>query len=103
MNIAHREPNAEMLRRQAAQLRGRVVLMSHQAQSAHLASSLSCCDVLAAAYWHALRIDPENPKDPARDRFILSKGHAAMAIYSALAYRGFFSLDLLDTYTKDGG
>lgn len=103
MNMALREPNAELLRLKAAELRGRVVLMSHQAQSAHLASSLSCCDVLAAAYWHALRIDPAKPKDPARDRFILSKGHAAMAIYTTLAYRGFFPVEMLDTYNKDGG
>jgi transketolase len=103
MNVALREPNVEKLKRQAAELRGRVVLMSHQAKSAHLASSLSCCDILAAAYWHALRIDPAHPDDPKRDRFILSKGHAAMAIYATLAFRGYFPLDLLETYTKDGG
>ncbi|GIL00703.1 MAG: transketolase [Alphaproteobacteria bacterium] len=103
MNVTSREPNTELLRRRAAELRGRVVLMSHQAKSAHLASSLSCCDVLAAAYWHVLRIDPSRPDDPRRDRFILSKGHAAMALYSTLAYRGFYSVDLLDTYTRDGG
>ena len=103
MTMASNGPDIGMLQRRAAELRGRVVLMSHQAKSAHLASSLSCCDVLAAAYWHALKIDPANPKDPARDRFILSKGHAAMAIYSTLAYRGFFPIELLDTYTKDGG
>ncbi|QCI63182.1 transketolase [Phreatobacter stygius] len=103
MNMVLREPNAEMLRRKAAELRGRVVLMSHQAQSAHLASSLSCCDVLAAAYWHALRIEPSKPNDPTRDRFILSKGHAAMAIYTTLAFRGFFPVEKLDTYNQDGG
>lgn len=103
MNVTSREPNTELLRRRAAELRGRVVLMSHQAKSAHLASSLSCCDVLAAAYWHVLRIDPSRPDDPRRDRFILSKGHAAMALYATLAYRGYYSVDLLDTYTRDGG
>lgn len=103
MNVVLKEPNVEKLKRQAAELRGRVVLMSHAAKSAHLASSLSCCDILAAAYWHAARIDPANPADPKRDRFILSKGHAAMALYATLAFRGYFPLDLLDTYTKDGG
>ena len=55
----------------AARLRGRVIEISHAAQAAHLASALSCCDILAAAYWHSLRIDPKRPEDPLRDRFIL--------------------------------
>lgn len=95
-------PPAGELERAAARLRGRVIEMSHRAQAAHLASSLSCCDVLAAAYWHALRLDPARPDDPLRDRFILSKGHAAAALYAALAFRGFFDPALLDTYCEDG-
>ena len=91
------------LKQKAAQLRGQVVQMSHAAQAAHLASSLSCCDVLAAAYWHVLNIDPSQPKDPLRDRFILSKGHAAAALYSALAFKGFFSVAELNTFCEDGG
>jgi transketolase len=91
------------LKQKAAQLRGQVVQMSHAAQAAHLASSLSCCDVLAAAYWHVLNIDPSQPKDPLRDRFILSKGHAAAALYSALAFKGFFPLAELNTFCEDGG
>ncbi len=87
----------------AARLRGRVVEMSHAAQAAHLASALSCCDILAAAYWHALRIDPKKPEDPLRDRFILSKGHAAAALYAALAFRGYYDEAVLDTYCQDGG
>ena len=77
--------------------------MSHLAQAAHLASSLSCCDILTAAYWHVLRIDPGRPKDPLRDRFILSKGHAATALYAALAFKGFFPVAELATYCEDGG
>ncbi|MDO8423078.1 MAG: transketolase [Parvibaculum sp.] len=87
----------------ARRLRGKVIEMSHAAGSAHLGSSLSCCDIVAAAYWHVLRIDPTNPKNELRDRFILSKGHAATTIYSALAFRGFYPEHLLETYTKDGG
>ena len=90
------------LKLQAAKLRMRVIEMSHKAQAAHLASALSCCDIVTAAYWHALRIDPKNSKDPLRDRFILSKGHAATALYAALAFKGFFPEDLLDTYCQDG-
>jgi transketolase len=97
------EPDVEALKRQAAELRGQVIWMSHKTGAAHLASCLSAIDVMTAAYWHALRIDPTNPTDPLRDRFILSKGHAAMALYSTLAFRGYFSRDLLDTYNQDGG
>ncbi len=91
------------LKRRAAQLRGQVVQMSHAAQAAHLASSLSCCDIIAAAYWGVLNIDPQRPRDPLRDRFILSKGHAATALYSALAFKGFFPVEELQTYCQNGG
>lgn len=96
-------PDVAALKRQAAELRGEVIGMSHKTGSAHLASCLSCIDILTAAYWHALRIDPANPNDDARDRFILSKGHAAMAIYATLAHRGYFPRELLATYNTDGG
>jgi transketolase len=95
-------PNADTLEKVAARLRGQVIEMSHLAKSAHLGSSLSCCDVIAAAYWRVLRIDPADPKASNRDRFILSKGHAATALYAALAFRGFFDPALLETYTHDG-
>jgi len=87
----------------AAFLRGCIIRMSHSARTPHLGSCLSCVDILVAAYWHALRIDPVEAASSDRDRFILSKGHAAMALYSALAYRGFFSPNLLQTYNTDGG
>ena len=96
-------PDIASLQKQAATLRGRVIDMSHAAQAAHLASSLSCCDIVTAAYWHVLRIDPRQPNDPLRDRFILSKGHAAAALYAALALRGFFPVAELATYCEDGG
>ncbi|NBT14571.1 MAG: transketolase, partial [Planctomycetia bacterium] len=86
----------------AARIRARVVEMSHVAETPHLGSSLSCVDMLVAAYWTALRVDPNNPLDPDRDRFILSKGHAATALYATLAERGFFDPKLLDTYNEDG-
>ncbi len=96
-------PDTARLATAAARLRGQVIAMSHQAGSAHLASALSCCDILAAAYWDVCRIDPVHPSDPLRDRFILSKGHAATALYAALAFRGFFPEALLDTFCADGG
>lgn len=86
----------------ARRVRGKVVEMSHQAKAPHLGSSLSCVDILVAAYWAAARIDPQNPHDPNRDRVILSKGHAAAALYATLAYRGFFSPNLLEQYNVAG-
>ena len=83
-------------------IRGCVVRMSHKARTAHLASALSCVDILVAAYWGVLAIDPARPDDPARDRLILSKGHAATALYATLAYRGFFPTNVLDSYTVAG-
>jgi transketolase len=77
--------------------------MSHAAETPHLASALSCVDILVAVYWGALRIDPTRPLDPGRDRFILSKGHAATALYATLACRGFFEETMLDQYNADGG
>ncbi|MGP1397585.1 MAG: transketolase [Inquilinaceae bacterium] len=96
-------PDVEGLRAQAACIRGRIVEMCHASRSAHLGSSLSCVDILTAAYWHVLNIDPKTPDDPNRDRFILSKGHAAMAIYATLAMRGYFPEDELATYNQDNG
>ena len=86
----------------ARRIRARVVEMSNVAETPHLGSSLSCVDMLVAAYWGVLRIDPQKPLDPDRDRFILSKGHAATALYVTLAERGFFDPKLLDTYNEDG-
>ena len=83
-------------------IRSKVLEMDYKADVAHLASALSCVDILAVLYWKILRISPENPKDSNRDRFILSKGHAAMALYAALAYKGFFQESLLDTFGKQG-
>lgn len=86
----------------ARHIRGRLVEISHKARTPHLGSSLSCVDILVAAYWAVLAIDPQNPDNPDRDRLILSKGHAAPALYLALAYRGFFPKELLDSYAQPG-
>lgn len=91
------------LRAIAARLRADVVSMSHTAETPHLASALSCVDILTAAYWRVLRLDPNEPGAPQRDRFILSKGHAATALYATLAGRGFFPRSLIDEYNTAGG
>src|SRR2546423_373379 len=84
------------------EIRGRLVQMSHDAGTPHLGSALSCVDILVAAYWNILRIDPKTPGDQHRDRFILSKGHAATALYAILARRGFFPEKLLDSFAQEG-
>lgn len=91
------------LRKIASQMRYQIVEMSKTGKAPHLGSSLSCVDVIAAAYYTFLRIDPRDPMHRLRDRFILSKGHAISTLYAVLANRGFFPLDLLKTFNKDGG
>lgn len=86
----------------ARELRARTVLTSHRTGTPHLASCLSCVDILTAAYFHALRIDPARPADEGRDRFILSKGHGAPALFQVLALRGFYPLSRLADYGQDG-
>lgn len=87
----------------ARRIRAKLVEQSHRAKAPHLGSALSCVDLLVAAYWTTLRIDPAYPDDPNRDRFILSKGHAATALYVTLAMRGFFPEELLETFGRPGG
>jgi len=76
--------------------------MSHAAGTPHLGSALSCVDILVAAYWNVLDIDPSDPEAPDRDRFILSKGHAASALYAVLAERDFFPKAWLDSFARHG-
>jgi len=94
-------PAIDQLQQVARQIRRRVVQMSHDGKAPHLGSALSCVDILAAAYWGGLAVDPENPSGPDRDRLILSKGHAAMALYATLARRGFFSEERLGSFNQD--
>lgn len=96
------EPGITELEKIARELRFKLIQMSHKAGTPHLGSALSCIDILVAAYWTTLRIDPQNSCDPLRDRFILSKGHAATALYATLAERGFFSKDLLENFAQHG-
>ena len=89
--------------RTAGRIRAHVLQMACAARAPHVASSLSCVDILVALYFHILRIDPQKPSDPMRDRFILSKGHACSAQYATLAERGFFPVELLREYARNGG
>ena len=92
----------DKLRHLARELRFRTIRTSHLSGTPHLGSCLSCIDLLVYLYWAVLRIDPRNPKDGARDRFILSKGHAAPALFQVLAERGFFAVEDLEQYGSEG-
>ena len=72
----------------------------YNAASGHPGGSLSIADVMAYLYFEEMNIDPKNPKAPDRDRFVLSKGHAAPALYSVLANRGYFPVEALKTLRK---
>ena len=74
----------------ACNMRKNIIEEIFSAQSGHPGGSLSCTDILAVLYNVEMRIDPKNPQDPDRDRFVLSKGHCAPALYAALAQRGYF-------------
>jgi transketolase len=87
----------------ARNVRAHILRMAHASRAPHTASALSCADLLVALYWAILRIDPDDPQDPQRDRVILSKGHASTAQYAALAERGFFTKSVLEEYARDGG
>ena len=87
----------------ASRLRANIIETSSRTGTPHLASCLSCVDLLTALYFSVLRINPKDPKNPDRDRFILSKGHGAMALFHVLALRGFYSESELLSYGEDGG
>lgn len=84
----------------ATKLREDVVRMLLEAKSGHSAGSLGTADIFAALYFHILNIDPKNPKDPKRDRFILSNGHICPILYATLAHKGFFPIEELHTLRK---
>lgn len=93
----------DQLKRFAAEIRSRVVELSHQGKTPHLGSSLSCVDLLTILYQEFLRISRDNPEDPDRDYFFLSKGHAVTALYAILAKLGFFEEnELLTKYAQPG-
>ncbi|MEG0768990.1 MAG: transketolase [Ruthenibacterium sp.] len=81
----------------ACRVRMGIIESTHGAKAGHPGGSLSSAEVFAVLYNHELRIDPKNPKWEQRDRFVLSKGHTAPGLYSALAYRGFFPVQDLPT------
>lgn len=85
----------------ATRMRVSALQMVHRAKASHIASALSICDIVAVLYGQVLHVEPAQPKAAGRDRFILSKGHACVAVYAALAERGFLNPDDLLSYGQD--
>lgn len=86
----------------ALEIRQLIVTTILTTGSGHPGGSLSCVDILASLYFRVLNIDPSNPDNPIRDRFVLSKGHAALGFYSTLAKRGFADESVMKTFRCDG-
>lgn len=84
-------------------IRRSIVRMHARSHTSHVGSALSCVDILVSLYFAVLKIYPKNPDDRNRDKFILSKGHSASALYATLAHRGFFDSIALERYCISGG
>jgi transketolase len=94
IDAAELERLAEIARR----IRVEVIKAVNHARAGHLGGPLSAADMLAALYFHVLRIRPDEPAWPDRDRFILSKGHSSIGLYAAMALRGYFPVEELATF-----
>ena len=90
------------LRHVANEVRKGVVIGTHAAKSGHPGGSLSAADILTYLYFEEMRVNPDDPRWDKRDRFVLSKGHAAPALYAVLALRGFFPFEELATLRHIG-
>lgn len=101
-NLSERYSLVKQLQKRADYLRFRIVETSSKASIPHLGSCLSCVDLLVALYFSKLQINPNVPSACERDRFILSKGHAAPALFQVLAMRGFYPESNLKNYGGDG-
>ncbi|GGF36228.1 transketolase [Subtercola lobariae] len=91
-------PPVRELERLARLVRWHVLNTVTQSKAGHIGGPLSMADLLVALYFSELSIDPEHPDDPERDRFVLSKGHSAIGLYSVLALRGYFPIDELASF-----
>lgn len=94
--------SVDQLKAVATTIRKDIVEMVHLAGSGHPGGSLSAADILATLYFNVMQVDPSDLKNPDRDRFVLSKGHAAPVLYSTLARRGYFDVEALKSLRKTG-
>jgi len=84
-------------------IRKKTLKMVFSANASHIGSALSIVDILTVLYFKILSINPKNPWSEDRDRFILSKGHGCSSLYATLALKGFFSKEILNTFSLNGG
>lgn len=84
-------------------IRKDIIELVYHASSGHPGGSLSITDILTYLYFEELKVNPENPKNPERDRLVLSKGHCAPALYSALMEKGFFDKINIETFRQVNG
>lgn len=94
--------NTLELQKMAVEVRKGIIDGVHSAKAGHPGGSLSAADIFTYLYFEEMNIDPKNPKDPNRDRFVLSKGHTAPGLYSALAHKGYFPVEDLLTLRHIG-
>ena len=87
----------------AARVRSLAMDEVYTAGAGHIGGSLSIADVVTTLYFHTMKVDPKNPRDPDRDRFVLSKGHTSPGLYAALALRGFFPVEELKLFRSIEG
>lgn len=92
----------DILRKKAKKIRQHIIKMTGAAGSGHPGGSLSAVEILTYLYFRELNVDSQNPRWPERDRFVLSKGHAAPVLYAVLAEKGFFPVEDLITLRKIG-
>jgi len=102
MKTTDLKPDIASLKEKAKTLRIEILKMLTEAGSGHTGGSLSAADIVTALYFYKMRHDPADPKWRERDRFVLSKGHAAPVLYGALALSGYFDKQLLKTLRKIG-
>ena len=94
--------NIKELTKQAEVDRRRLIEVVYNAGAGHIGGDLSCLNVMTALYFKYLNVDPKDPKNPNRDRFILSKGHCVEALYVTLEAKGFLKKEITDTLGKYG-
>ncbi len=94
--------NLQKLQKKINYVKFKIIENSHFSKTPHLASCLSCTDIIMYLYYEIMNINKQNYLSPNRDRFILSKGHAAPALFQILAIKGFYNENKLKNYGKDG-
>src|SRR5690242_14823410 len=100
MSILLDQEKVTMLNRRSAETRKLILETIHHAGAGHVGGPMSAVEVLVSLYFEEMNIDPADPRGVDRDRFVLSKGHSAIALYTVLAQRGYFPIEELKTFDE---